>query len=371
MTVDFRCESCGKLLSVEARPGERTKCPHCQKLITVPAGLASLPRPQVPPGAAPNRPTADAAPPAPEEEPEPMPTRSSNAVSMLMSAVISLFFHVGLALVCLFVTFIVIRTSDEVRLPPPNAFRSDERDGSLTRREVTMDRSGRVSKVKTRRRSAVENPIPIDAGKTSKRLVIGLGGAAGTGGKNWFVAGGGGARSSFFGLGGGGITHHVVYVIDRSGSMHDTFDFVRKEMVNSIGRLRPVQDFHAIFFNIGPPLENTPRRLVPATRENKEDVAHFLDKVIAQGRTDPVPALNQAFEVLARANSKPGKVVYLLTDGDFPNNKQVLTALARKNVKKEVRINTYLYEYRGPLAVEIMERIAKENRGEYKYVSLD
>jgi hypothetical protein len=290
---------------------------------------------------------------------------------MLMSVVISLFFHVGIALVCLFVTFIVVVAQDKLKLMLPDAVMDEDPGGILTEREVTMDKSRRTSETKTRRRSAVENPIPVDAGRTSKRLVIGVGGVAGSGGENWFVSGGGGgARSSFFGS--GGTAHHIVYVIDRSGSMtaEGTFDAVADEMINSIGSLRSIQDFHVIFFNVGPPLENPPKRLVPASRENRGEVAEFLDKVIPQGKTDPVPALMRAFEVLARANSKPGKLIYLLTDGDFPNNKQVLMALARKNVKKEVHINTYLYGYEGKHAMEVMARIAAENGGRYKYISL-
>ena len=366
MTVDFRCENCGKLLSVDAQPGEKTKCPHCQKSIVVPEGLASLPRPQVPPDVS-GAQSSDAEQP-PEEELLESGTRSRPAVSMLMSAVISLFFHVGIALVCLFFTFIVVVAKDQLKLVLPDAAMTDDPGGTLTQREVTMDRSKR-SETKTRRRSTVENPIPVDAGKTSKRLVIGVGGVAGSGGIGFVSGGGGGARSSFFGS--GGTAHHIVYVIDRSGSMTATFDVVSKEMINSIGSLRSIQDFHVIFFNVGPPLENPPKRLVPASRENRGEVAQFLERVIPQGKTDPVPALMRAFDVLGRANSKPGKLIYLLTDGDFPNNKQVLTALARKNVKKDVHINTYLYEYEGKHAMEVMKKIATENGGRYKHISVD
>ena len=50
MAVEFRCEKCGKLLSADAEPGSMMKCPHCQKKVAVPAGLASLPQPHLPPG---------------------------------------------------------------------------------------------------------------------------------------------------------------------------------------------------------------------------------------------------------------------------------------------------------------------------------
>ena len=53
MAVEFRCENCGKMLSVDAAPGSPVKCPHCRKKVTVPEALASLPRPHVPPTASP------------------------------------------------------------------------------------------------------------------------------------------------------------------------------------------------------------------------------------------------------------------------------------------------------------------------------
>ena len=53
MAVEFRWEECGKLLNVEAEPSDMVKCPNCKARVEVPAGVASLPRPQVPPGARP------------------------------------------------------------------------------------------------------------------------------------------------------------------------------------------------------------------------------------------------------------------------------------------------------------------------------
>ena len=50
MAIEFRCEQCGKLLSVDAEPESRVKCPYCKAKVVVPAGLASLPTPQVPGG---------------------------------------------------------------------------------------------------------------------------------------------------------------------------------------------------------------------------------------------------------------------------------------------------------------------------------
>jgi hypothetical protein len=82
-----------------------------------------------------------------------------------------------------------------------------------------------------------------------------------------------------------------------------------------------------------------------------------------------VPALEQAFEVLARADpERPGKLIYLLTDGVFPDNKKVLELIRGLNRDKDVRIHTFLMGERHPVAVSVLKRIASENGGQFKYI---
>ena len=163
--------------------------------------------------------------------------------------------------------------------------------------------------------------------------------------------------------------HHVVYVIDRSGSMADTFDAIRREVVTSFGRLRAGRDFHVIFYSEGPPDENPPQRLIRANDDNKLYAWKFVETVRAHGRGNPVPALERAFDVLAGADaSQPGKVIHLISDGEFPDNTALLAAIRRRNQRKSVAVNTYLYGDCPPMAVAVMKRIAEENRGQYGYV---
>jgi uncharacterized protein with von Willebrand factor type A (vWA) domain len=212
--------------------------------------------------------------------------------------------------------------------------------------------------------------------------VIGRGGGEGGGGGGpvapYGLGRGGqgkGPKTKFFDPGGGGgNAYHVVYVIDRSGSMIDTFGSVRQEMLISISHLRPPQDFHVILFAAGAPKELEHRRLVPATGSYKGDVGRFLEPIRAEGKTDPVPALNRAFDVLAGADPKlPGKLIYLLTDGVFPDNQKVLDVIRKRNAgaKKDVLINTFLYGNRPPEAEKVLQTIAAENGGLYKFVSAD
>ena len=179
-----------------------------------------------------------------------------------------------------------------------------------------------------------------------------------------------GPATSFFGQ--GGNAHHVCYVVDRSGSMVDSFDSVRREMLLSIGRLEPVQDFHVILFAEGPPVENKPGRLVTATARHKQEAARFLESVRADGTNDPIPALERAFEILSKADpDRPGKLIYLLTDGNFPDNAAVVNFIRKRNRRKDVKIHTCLLGACPTEAVTVMTDIAAENGGRYKNVEAD
>jgi uncharacterized protein with von Willebrand factor type A (vWA) domain len=109
-----------------------------------------------------------------------------------------------------------------------------------------------------------------------------------------------------------------------------------------------------------------------ATEKAKLRAVAFLRGKRALRQTDPIPALQRAFAVLKMADRKrPGKLIYLLTDGVFPDNKAVLQEIRNLNRQKEVHVNTFLYGNRPPVAAKVMRMIAKENGGQYKYVSGD
>ncbi len=91
--------------------------------------------------------------------------------------------------------------------------------------------------------------------------ILGIGAGGGDFSHYGLTAGSGGGPK-FFGLGGSARgVRRIVYVVDRSGSMLDTFQYVRQELKRSISALRRTQKFHVIFFSSGM-VENTPKRLV-------------------------------------------------------------------------------------------------------------
>lgn len=296
-----------------------------------------------------------------------------------MPWVISLLFHVGLFLVMFFLVFMIVRQPQSEDIIIPDAVMSKTPGGVMTPRPSEM-KSPTKSQSRQRKQFKRTTKMTVDAGKTQKALSIlspGSSALSSSASDLGLRTSGGGTKSRFFGT--GGNAHNIVYVIDFSGSMVDTFDDVRNEILKSIGRLNSKQTFHIILFTSGKPLEIPPGRLISATMENKRKAAKFLKDVTPFTRTNPIPALERAFAVLKGAN-KQGKLIYLLTDGMFSDS--VVSEIRQLNEDKKVLINTYLYVYDPPDAPvtyidkvkrfkSVMEQIAKENGGKYKFVEYD
>jgi len=162
--------------------------------------------------------------------------------------------------------------------------------------------------------------------------------------------------AEFFGVAAAGAK--IVYVVDRSGSMTDSIDYLKLELKRSIGKLTDDKSFHVIFYSSGPPVEMPTRQLVSATERNKQQAFEFIHGVIAQGETDPSNALKRAFEL------KPD-VIFLLTDGEF--DKQIIDLVKQLNVGGKVKVHTIGFLYRD--GEQTLKRIADDNGGQYKFVS--
>ncbi len=295
--------------------------------------------------------------------------RSLRVLSGVMPWALSLLFHLSLFVVTMFVVFMVL--SEEQAEDVPDAIWADIPEGQMAPGEMRLQDVS-VHRPVQKRQFVRKTVITTEVDPTAKPVdIIGLGASSAPPkvqmGLSTVEASG--PKSEFFGS--GRKAYNVVYVIDRSGSMVDTFDLVRQEMLRSIGRLRDTQRFHVILFSEGRPLENPPRKLIPATRRNKKDVARFLSDVTPETRTQPISALQRAFAVL-RGAKKHGKVIYLLTDGEFRNNAKVLHAVETLNaVESKVHINTFLYGAKPPEAVAVMKDIAKTTGGRYTFVPSD
>jgi len=169
-----------------------------------------------------------------------------------------------------------------------------------------------------------------------------------------------GPKAEFFGQEGTG--YKIIYVVDRSGSMIDTFEAVKRELKRSIARLSHVQSFHIIFFSGGEPLEKPPKKFVRAIETRKNEAFRFLDRMVpvSEGGTDPTQAMRRAVQM------QPD-LIYLLSDGGF--SPDLLVKLRRWNKDKAVRIFTIGYGFE--LEPGLLRRIAEENGGEYTLVPED
>lgn len=197
--------------------------------------------------------------------------------------------------------------------------------------------------------------------KDSGLTILGIGTGGGDFNKYGFKVASSNAGPDFFGLGGQARgARRIVYVVDRSGSMMTTLHGVISELKESIGRLRRTQKFHVVFFNSGTPLENPPKRLVSAIQAHKREAFRFFDGVVPGGSTDPKVAMRRAFSV-------DPDLIYFLTDGEF--DERLLQTLDGLNRGRRVRIFTIAYVSQEGAA--LLERIAREHNGEYRFVSED
>jgi hypothetical protein len=164
----------------------------------------------------------------------------------------------------------------------------------------------------------------------------------------------------FFGLDLGKEARKIVFVMDRSGSMTDSIDYIKYELKRSIGELPKEDEFHVIFYSSGPPVEMPIRRLVPALENNKKLAFEFIDSVIPQGETDPSKAIERAF-----AAGPDKDTICILTDGEFDH--AIVDLVRRLNAERKVRVHTLCFLYK--MGEAVLKEIARENGGTYTFVS--
>ena len=371
MAFRFPCSKCGKRLTVNESPGAEVICPHCNQPTSVPTDAqptevpgtvaAVVPEPEAV-AAAPVEPAAAQEGEEQQEEEEPqggMDTVMGWLALYVPSWGTSVLLHVAVVILACYMAW-------AQESPPPvfeytSAVISEQKH--KTEKRLKQDQKLQQSRGKLRPnptsivRQFTQNPFPdVASNKLEQLQVIGVGG----GGKEiGGFEGLGQSGRGFFGAGGESEEAvKIVYVVDRSGSMTDSIDFVKYELKRSIGELGEAKEFHVIFYSSGPPVEMPTRRLVNGTERNKQLAFEFIDGVIAQGETDPSKALERAFD------SKPD-LIYLLTDGEF--DRAIIELVKRLNAGGKVTVHTIGFLYK--TGETVLKQIAGENHGNYKFVS--
>jgi hypothetical protein len=193
---------------------------------------------------------------------------------------------------------------------------------------------------------------------------VGSGGDGGGALAPFGVPGGGGGigpKSTFIGV--SGNARKVAFICDASGSMIQKFDTLRVELRKAVDGLRPPQSFNIIFFQERDktmPLDAN--QMLFASPENKRKAAEFLDRTAPHGETNPIPSLELAFK-------QGAQLIFLLTDGDFPDNQAVIKRCKELNPGAKVKINTIIFignkqEAEEAKAFEaVMKQIATDSGG--------
>jgi hypothetical protein len=355
----------------------------------IPQGLASLPQPLIPGLESPPAPPMpeQGSPIAPQEE-WVEETAVNKTMTALMPWVLSVFLHLGVGLIAGFITMVTISHVNKQNVEVPYIPGEDFSENAGT--VVNPGDPGSEDSARQHEQQHVvtgyshhDSQVTGSFGDTGQvAAVISAGGGGGQAGGGWaqFGPGSGGSghgpRSGFMGI--GGNAHHVVFCIDASGSMSmasksggSEFDDVRAQMLTSISRLSTVQDFDIVMFQVGPVIEMPAHRLQPVTPESRAAAARWLDQIVPHAAgSDPVPALNRCFDLLANADkTRKGKQIFLLTDGAFPNNDEVVRCVRNRNKAHDVHVFTYLYgEQDDESAIKMMREIAVESGGRYKNV---
>lgn len=177
------------------------------------------------------------------------------------------------------------------------------------------------------------------------------------------------ANIQFCGVDGGG--NHFVYLIDSSGSMKEGFESARRELLQSIEALTPKQRFYVVFYDREPDYMRITNPgadeefSVSATPENKAALRRWAMTISQDRGWAPYEPTRFAL------NLRPD-VIFLLSDGEFPQKFEDM--VREENVvenlfgdRKPISI-VHTIAYHSKEGESRMQRIAKQNAGQYRYV---
>jgi hypothetical protein len=166
----------------------------------------------------------------------------------------------------------------------------------------------------------------------------------------------------------------VVYLIDASGSLVDTFPFIIEQVTDSVSTLPTGSMFTVIFFRNGQVIEQRPLGLKEVTEDTRQAAVAWMQTVHAAGRTSPVPAIERALsyrpdDVILLADNitaGPGGV-----EGMRQRQARILDMIAQTS--RGARVHTIQFLYEDPLAgVPGMEgtlaTIARQTDGRHLFV---
>lgn len=294
---------------------------------------------------------------------------------------VSLFFHAGIVLLALVITWTVsiIPKKDEsvVIVADFNALNYAPVVG--TDANETVVTGPKVRDAAPPGADTPTNQLRSLEGDPSKDIANLIGSGPG-------AAGGGSTLSGFAPKAGptvvrfagtaGSNARKIVYVIDASGSMISHMQIVVDELSRSLEHLNPKQSFSVIFFQKNQALAVPPaNQLIAATDQDKVKALEWIrDNIVPQGRSNPLAAIELAM------SHKPD-VVFILSEGitgsgEFEiDQRDLLAKLNQLNPvdaasgRRKTQINCIQFLDVDPL--DTLKMIAQEHGGPngYKFLS--
>jgi len=307
-------------------------------------------------------------------------------VITLLPWLISILLHVGIVLLAVFVVWSTVTEIDEEEIIVPEATLSETPGAPLTQQQETESESesqAQATATASRRSAqsasnAQSQSLSASESQSDSALIGIAGGGGGGAGKAspFGSAGGGGAgfKASFFGT--GGNARQLVYLVDASGSLIDTFPFVIRELKRSIGELKDEQRFSVLFFQGDDYIETPPPGPQNATGEYKQRVNKWLDpeeggNVAPLGPSNPVGALRRSLQWSPQ-------LMFLLSDnvtgqGRYEVDQRRLIQEIMDANRAGTKINTIQFVYDDPLVKyglpRTLERISELTGGVHRFVT--
>lgn len=319
-----------------------------------------------------------------EEDEEPSVGEEAGAVVVaLMPWGISLVLHAALVLLAVFIIWAVIAETEKEELLIPDVRMSKNPGAPLTMKQMEQ------VKQSSARRSVTRTTTPTQTSSVTTKVnlktpLIGVAGSAGGKSSPFGTTVGqvSGFNANFFGS--GGNAKSIVFVVDASGSLIDTFPFVILELKKTVNSLSEKQSFTIIFFQGDKAVEvSAPRAgMKSATADTKQRVIDWMDpssnNIQPMGATNPLPGIQKAL-------SYRPQLMYLLSDNItgggtgatiYEIEQQKLLNEVKRANSGNTKINTIQF-LTPDLLVGVagkqgtLEQISEASGGIYKFVSGD
>lgn len=210
---------------------------------------------------------------------------------------------------------------------------------------------------------ATLSPSPSAEGGGSASELGGVGPISGggdiSGGGGLGVGGSGGGGTSFFGLEAKGS--RFAFIVDVSGSMSvgSKLPALKAELIKSVVALGEGGQYIVVPFATGADALMGRREWVHSDEPGKRWARQNVTQLQSGGNTNPKPA----FDIVFAMRPKP-EAIFFLTDGEFEPS--VADEVRIMNSEYRIPINTICLETKE--SQDLMQQIARESGGTYKYV---